>query len=233
MEYKTSDFLEMSPKGYVDKYGVTYSIDRNFLIKAPKEIESYSIPLGTESICNVAFQNCEKLKFLYIPNTVKNIGDAAFDRCYSLSAVTIPESVEYLGFNIFLNCELESVLILSKFFLEEKCMIYSEDGTHLLCYYGDNKNVSIKSGTVFIDDYAFCGANVRQVEIPETVKTIGNQAFCACDELVELEIPNSVEEIGDGTFSLCENLKKLIIPENVKEIGGCMMGMKTLVHYIF
>ena len=55
---------------------------------------------------------------------------------------------------------------------------------------------------------------------PNTVTEIGEQAFCCCEELVEVIIPNSVKKIGKEAFCACANLTKVVIPESVIEIGS-------------
>lgn len=57
--------------------------------------------------------------------------------------------------------------------------------------------------------------------IPNTVKEIGEQAFCCCEELEEIVIPDTVTKIGVGAFDACQNLSKVVIPESVTEIGDC------------
>lgn len=55
---------------------------------------------------------------------------------------------------------------------------------------------------------------------PNTVTKIGEQAFCCCEELVEVIIPNSVKKIGKEAFCACANLTKVGIPNSVIEIGS-------------
>ena len=88
------------------------------------------------------------------------------------------------------------------------------------------------------------GRNIRSVDIPQGVTSIGNHAFFDCFDLENITIPQSVTSIGDvafgcckfttlslgenietiggGAFWHCSNLSEITIPENVKEIkNGC------------
>lgn len=69
--------------------------------------------------------------------------------------------------------------------------------------------------------------------IPEGTIVIEENAFCNCDELVNLVIPNTVTKIGEFAFDRCTNLISVVIPSSVTEIGDCAFygctGLKTVV----
>lgn len=44
------------------------------------------------------------------------------------------------------------------------------------------------------------------INIPNSVTTIGMDAFGGCKSLTNINIPNSVTKIEDGVFCGCENL---------------------------
>ena len=54
--------------------------------------------------------------------------------------------------------------------------------------------------------------------IPESVESIGNDAFKGCTGLTQVTIPESVESIGYGAFKGCMGLTQVIIPSSVKII---------------
>lgn len=58
--------------------------------------------------------------------------------------------------------------------------------------------VPIPNGTTAIRNYCFRQTNITAVEIPDSVTSIGIQAFYSCKELRELYIPNSVTYIYDA-----------------------------------
>ncbi|MDR1368889.1 MAG: leucine-rich repeat domain-containing protein, partial [Dysgonamonadaceae bacterium] len=60
---------------------------------------------------------------------------------------------------------------------------------------------------------------LTSVVIPETVKTIGPQAFLNCTGLESIEIPNSVETIGEYAFNGSTGLKSIEIGNSVETIG--------------
>ena len=63
------------------------------------------------------------------------------------------------------------------------------------------------------------GRNIRSVDIPQGVTSIGNHAFEECFALEEVTIPQSVTSIGNYVFRYCTLLKNVTIPEKVTTIG--------------
>ena len=59
---------------------------------------------------------------------------------------------------------------------------------------------------------------LARVEIPETVRKIGDHAFAQCRALEKVIIPEGVLEIGGRAFGDCRNLKQVEFPESVKKI---------------
>ena len=96
---------------------------------------------------------------------------------------------------------------------------YSKDGKRLLKV-ANISHYKIREGTKIICDDAFCWCSLQSVEIPNSVTTIGKEAFSECRSLQSVEIPNSVRTIGDNAFFWCTSLKEIIIPSSVKSILG-------------
>ena len=70
---------------------------------------------------------------------------------------------------------------------------------------------------VGINDGAFENCKLLiDINIPDTVTTIGNNAFKNCANLEKIEIPNSVTKIKEGAFENCSALKDVTIPNTIK-----------------
>ena len=52
-------------------------------------------------------------------------------------------------------------------------------------------------------------SSLESIVIPNSVKSIGDEAFWNCLSLKYIEIPNSVTSIGDEAFDGCEILENL------------------------
>lgn len=73
---------------------------------------------------------------------------------------------------------------------------------------------------VGIDQYTFYWCNsLTQIEIPSSVKVIGERAFSNCTTLTSIIIPSGVASIGDWTFYHCDSLSSITIPSSVTSIG--------------
>ncbi len=67
----------------------------------------------------------------------------------------------------------------------------------------------------------------KSVSIPNTVKSIGDEAFYDCDTLETVIIPTSVEKISFGAFADCSSLKEIIIPSNVEVVENSVFNNCT------
>ena len=68
-------------------------------------------------------------------------------------------------------------------------------------------------------DGAFAFSQITSVTIPDSVTTIGEEAFGACFNLTSVSIPDSVTTIGDSAFYQSNGLISVILGEGVTSIG--------------
>lgn len=70
-----------------------------------------------------------------------------------------------------------------------------------------------------IADYTFYYCNLWTVSLPETLTTIGNNAFTWCQNLGSVSLPEAVTTIGKGAFASCGSLTSVTLPTTLTEIG--------------
>ena len=63
--------------------------------------------------------------------------------------------------------------------------------------------------------------SLMSITIPDSVTSIGNDAFYDCTKLASITMPDSVTSIGNGAFQRCTRLASVTIPDSVKSIGNC------------
>jgi hypothetical protein len=81
---------------------------------------------------------------------------------------------------------------------------------------------------------AFQKSRLTSLTIPDSVTSIGKNAFQNCRSLTSLTIPESVTSIGYEAFGGCYSLTSITIPESVTEIGrGAFSGCKNLIAVTF
>ena len=61
--------------------------------------------------------------------------------------------------------------------------------------------------------------NVRTFAIPDSVKSIGYNAFFYCEKLKNIILPQGLKDIGSGAFSGCRSLKSICLPAGIKKIS--------------
>ena len=147
-----------------------------------------------------------------IPNNVKEIGNGAFRYCYKLKDINLDENVVYIGGDVFLKTAFLENLDYDEF----GCKYYKD------ILLGCNENslkVVVKNGTRIIAGGAFKYLNnLENVELPETLISIGNNAFQDCSKIKEIKLPSGLDKIGEYVFRGCESLRKINIPPKIKEI---------------
>ncbi len=170
-----------------------------------------------ESIGNYAFENCDKLTSITIPNSVTQIGTWAFSGCMGLISVTIPTSVTCIYRNTFHACSsLESITIP---FVGE-----SANGNQNMGYiFGGSVPASLKTVTVTgghtIPERAFYGTNITSVFLPSSLHTIESEAFAGCSALKTVNIAG-VHTIEERAFANCYNIESIFLPDNLSVIGS-------------
>ena len=179
-------------------------------------IKTVEITNGVTSIGNYAFYNCDSLESVTIPNSVTSIGDRAFSVCSGLTSIEIPNSVTSIGNNAFYKCYFEKRDFINNSRLDAE---YNNYWGAIIVDSRDNGLV-IKDGVLL----KYSG-NESSVTIPNSVTSIGAEAFSGCSSLTSVSIPNSVTSIGDLAFRGCSKLASVTIPTSVTSIGyGAFYG---------
>lgn len=147
------------------------------------------IPDNIEVIRFAAFENCEQLKDIHLPQCLTKIERCAFEYCNGLTSVTIPGSVSTIEYAAFSQCQhLVSVEI--------------QEGV----------------STLESNAFSSC-VELQRVVLPNSLRSIGNEAFRSCYLLEDITIPAGVVSIGNEAFALCSHIISFDIPQSVTQIG--------------
>lgn len=178
------------------------------------------------SIDSSAFYNCIRLASVVIPDNVTSIGSYAFYNCECLTSVEIGNSVKSIGSSAFRGCSSLTFVYITD--IEAWCNIkFGDFRANPFCcaeyLYWNNesiKELEIPNTVTSISEYAFCGCNrLTSVVIPNGVMSIGEYAFSGCSWLTSVVISDSVTSIGEHAFYDCYGLTEIVIPDNVTSIG--------------
>ena len=216
--------------GYVSipqqvKYsGITYSVTciGSEAFDSCVGLTSITIPKSVTSIGDWAFAWCFALTSITIPNSVTSIGRSAFSLCSGLTSITIPNSVTNIGRSAFSGCSgLTSIKVDSgntTYDSRYACNAIIETATNTLISGCNNTIIPNSVTSIGSNAFYYC-SGLTSITIPNTVTSIGGGAFYNCSGLTSITIPNSVMSIGTSAFYGCGCLTSITIPNSVTNIG--------------
>ena len=176
-------------------------------------ITSVKVPSSVKYIGAMAFAGCEQLKEIELPENLIQIGTSAFAGS-GLTKITVPASVTRLGRFTFSQCKdleeikfLNDLSVLHYYDFEETPWLKARendefilmDNKILLKYNGSSTTPVIPKGTVNIAGSAFSDKPLTFMEIPATVKYIGQTAFMDSG-LEQIYFKGDAPEIGGYVF---------------------------------
>lgn len=218
-------------------------------------LKSINFPAALKLIGTGAFEY-SGLEKVDIPGKT-SLGNNAFSNCESLTSVSFPH-IDYLGSSCFASCiRLKTISLIPKGVLEKTSKTFNweldnneefVDGGGKYCFHHciSLESVAIEDGVTLIPGGFFAECNeLKEINLPSSVETIGDQAFVANFSLKKVSMPG-VKTIGHSAFYNCGLEGDLVIPENVKSIdingfggnssltsftwkggAGCMLGRNS------
>ena len=242
-EYTGSDEIVIIPDEYegkpvtrIDGYAFTNS----------RHITSVRFSDNIEFIGSCAFQGCDKIEYMDLPDSLVSTDYGVFWGVSSLKEITLPEGFVTLGAWTFAYCEdLESAKL-----PESLETIYG--WAFMECH--SLTSIEIPANVNLIDMYAFghceslttmivdennktfdsrdnCNAIIKtetnsllhgcsNSSIPSTVTMIDSFAFYGCSTLINIEIPENITTIGACAFQYCDGLQWIVLHEGLQNIDS-------------
>ncbi len=197
-----------------------FVIEDGVLTKYKGKSTEVIIPDGVVAIGDTAFKNKKNIVSVKIPEGVVKMGAKSFNGCCSMEILFIPstltEGLEWF-YNLFGGCGALKEIVVA----EGNPQYASEGGVLYLKFNGK------------ITWLEFVPENIETVRISEEVKYIAGGAFANCRNLRSLDLPFGLESIGDECFKGCHFDVPLQIPENVgRDSPSCRdIGVPILANY--
>ena len=189
-----------------------------------------------------------------VPKSIKSVTDYAFEDCNSLESIVLPESMpEFSLFDLECCPSLKSIKVTGNnaYYSAEDGVLFNKDKTEIYVFPRSKEgNYTIPNSVTEISSRQFSQCTgLTGITIPNTVTEIGysafngnlksikvsegNKYFCSYDGVLfnkdkteilfcvgnkkEFVIPNGVKSIS-GAFNDCSNLTSVTIPNSVTSI---------------
>lgn len=229
--------------------------------KGCRNLIELEIPEGVSYVGEYAFHRCHSIQSIKLPTTVCELGSCAFLYCDSLREIEIP-GVQRLGRQAFLNDTLLERLVISKD-LQEDCIrdvftscgriseisfgdgnyfhisnlveaassdssfpsvirtiaadiltMFELDGHRLVRFLTNLKHVEIPEGITTIGKSCFFDRRgILSITLPASLKTMESRAFCNCICLEQVTFHTRQISIHEDAFKNCTALKRVILPD--------------------
>lgn len=178
-KFDSNDFYSLSMMVEKELLGSHFKIEDDVLLEYIGQDEEIVIPEGIKEIKTGALEPDYRSKSIKIPKTVEKISFDDFSRCYFENIEIDADNPRYLSKDGFVIDKVSQTLVLAH------------------------------TGSIIPND--------------GSVKKIAADAFSR-DEMLEIEIPDSIVEIEDQAFSNCPNIKYVKIPDRFKGDGERIFG---------
>ena len=219
-------------------YGTVPTFGEGVFYECTK-LKSVTLSGKTTSIPVYAFLGCSALTSISIPTSVTTIGGGAFLDCRALSSVSFGTnpSITLIDDGAFGNCTsltqltigdnatmyasaVDGCTSLTKFIVSSSSVNYSVDNNGVL--YNKNKTKLVRIPPA-----------KSSYTIPNTVQTIGQDAFGNCTNLTSLTIPSNVKTIetygisGSGITSITIPTTVTKMEKNAVHVGKIYCNMTS------
>ncbi len=200
--------------------GYIYFVDENGLRYALKD-GTATIVRQSESLSG-AIGIPARVTYKEVSYSVTSIEEHAFEDCNSLTSITIPESVTSIGDYVFAGCtSLGSMTVEegnSTYHSAGNCLI--ETASKTLITGCKNSVIPMDGSVTSIGRYAFNNCtSLTSITIPDSVTSIGDWAFSYCTSLTSITIEGGGTSIGVWAFYWCSSLESITIEGGVTSIG--------------
>ena len=171
-----------------------------------------TIPESVTEMGEMVFADCTQLAAVSLPGNLHAVSRFCFGNCDALERIVIPEGVTELEESAFDSCDTLADITIPECVTEIGMNAFKD--TAWLTEKRKENRLVIENG-ILIDGKTDSGTAV----IPEGVTKIVELAFSE-SKISGVQFPESLTEIGSRAFRKCESLRSVTIPAAVKKCGS-------------
>jgi hypothetical protein len=183
---------------------------------------AFTVPEGTKILSGDAFSKGKGITSLALPSSLEFISDATFLECGPNTAFLLPSGSASFAVvdGVLYSHDLKTLWAYPRGKTDSAFAI--PEGTETIGGSGFSSNSLLKTVTLpasleSIGGYGFQScSSLTTVTIPagSALKIIAG-AFAGCTALAEIDLPDSLSSIGAGAFSDCSSLTSLALPSSI------------------
>lgn len=180
---------------YANDDGAVYATSGKLLFVAPAATGKVTVE-PNKLISSYAFEGCDGITEVVIPDGINEISDYAFANNSSIKSITLPVTVRTIGECAFKNCTaLESIEL-------------------------PDSVSAMSSGNSEEGNGVFEGCtSLTEVKLPANITYIPSACFRGCTSLTSIVIPSKVENIFVAVFEDCTALEEVVLPASLVGLG--------------
>lgn len=188
--------LDSDNRNYVLENGMIYTASHDTLVCGIATLmpDTLVINSNTTIIDELAFENCNKIKHLKLPNSLKSISERAFLSNSNLTTIEFNNNLKHIGDYAFASTALSSIVFPDSL---------ENIGNSSFSWCGSLRHVTFSTGLKNIGASAFeeC-SRARFYNWENTqLESIGNNAFWECALSRTIKFPPTLKSIGNECFS--------------------------------
>ena len=211
---KDEKIIYMYPPGKERDFTITENVEELYKLAffGNSNLNNITIPNTVKKVGDACFESCTNLETVNL-NALKLEGSDHFENT-KLNNVIIGKNVEQLGNRPFYRCSnLANVLICTEkadinAYVFNGCKKLKEAMTN-----EENLKYKVKDGVLYSKDekiiYMYPPGKEGDFTITENVEELYKLAFYGNSHLNSLDIPNTVKKVGDNCFEACVNLEEV------------------------
>ena len=211
--FQNSSIKSITVAGNMDKIGkYAFANTANFL--------DFTLAAGAsiDNIDDFAF-SCSQLHTITINGTVGRLGNYAVEKTANITDFTVNStgSITTVGDHAFYNSGIHNIVLQGS---------VTSVGSYAFANCGNIIQVEVSSNTNYtLGEYAFSCAQIHNVYLSDGLTNIEKGTFEKCGNLEKVQLPQSVKNIGDDAFKNVPNLKEINIPPDTTIASSAFEGV--------